>query len=230
MDLPAIFLLENNRYSVATNLRETAGFEQLAIRAAGYDMPALIVDGMDPIAVLAAVGRAREHAAAHGPVLIEANTYRYYHQNGPLPGSAFRYRTRDEERAWAAWIRSRCSPRRLVRRRRAHPGGGRRGRGARGRARRPRTSAITIGDPGRHRASPWSCYPVHRGRRRAASLGQGAGDVDPALLDPAPAADGTQITYHAAVSGGHRPPAGDTIRWRSCSARRSATWAAASAA
>ena len=32
--------------------------------------------------------------------MIEADTYRYFHQNGPFPGSAFRYRTREEEAEW----------------------------------------------------------------------------------------------------------------------------------
>ena len=112
--LPLILLLQNNRYSVATTLLETAGFEDLAIRAAGYDMPALIVDGMDPIAVLAAMAAAREHAISEGPVLVEALTYRFYHQNGPLPGSAFKYRTRDEEQHWAALDPAVVYPRRLV--------------------------------------------------------------------------------------------------------------------
>ena len=48
-----------------------------------------------------AVRQARSHAAAgNGPVLIEAKTYRYRHQNGKLPGSAYRYRTKDEEAEW----------------------------------------------------------------------------------------------------------------------------------
>src|SRR5699024_6262498 len=35
-----------------------------------------------------------------GPTIIEADVYRYFHQNGPLPGSAFGYRTKDEEAEW----------------------------------------------------------------------------------------------------------------------------------
>ncbi len=115
LGLPVIFLIENNLYSVATTVVETAGFEELAIRASGYDMPALIVDGMDPVAVAMAVAGAREHAATGGePVLVEARTYRYHHQNGPLPGSAFRYRTKDEEREWAARDPFLVFPSRLV--------------------------------------------------------------------------------------------------------------------
>ena len=101
LSLPVIFLVENNLYSVATTVAETVGFPDIAIRAAGHDMPGIIVDGMDPLAVRAGVAQARAHAAAgHGPVLIEAKTYRYLHQSGRLPGSDYRYRTKDEESEW----------------------------------------------------------------------------------------------------------------------------------
>ena len=35
-----------------------------------------------------------------GPTVIEADTYRYFHQNGAFAGSAFGYRSKDEERSW----------------------------------------------------------------------------------------------------------------------------------
>jgi 2-oxoisovalerate dehydrogenase E1 component len=58
---------------------------------------------MDPLAVHLAMetaaGRLRGGA---GPVVIEALTYRFFHQNGAFPGSAFGYRTREEEAAWRA--------------------------------------------------------------------------------------------------------------------------------
>src|SRR3954447_3400444 len=38
--------------------------------------------------------------ARHGPTMIEVDTYRYFHQNGGFPGSAFGYRTKEEERQW----------------------------------------------------------------------------------------------------------------------------------
>jgi 2-oxoisovalerate dehydrogenase E1 component len=58
---------------------------------------------MNPLAVYltmqAALGRLR---SGDGPVLIEADVYRYFHQNGPFPGSAFKYRTKAEEDSWRA--------------------------------------------------------------------------------------------------------------------------------
>jgi 2-oxoisovalerate dehydrogenase E1 component len=102
-NLPAIFVVENNLYSVATTVEETVGFSDIVLRAAGQDMLGILVDGMDVLAVREAVRRARAHVSARiGPVLIEAKTYRYRHQNGKLPGSAYRYRTKDEEAEWSA--------------------------------------------------------------------------------------------------------------------------------
>ena len=100
-NLPAIFLVENNLYSVATTVEETVGFPDIVLRAAGQDMLGIIVDGMYTLAVREAVWEARSHSSSGlGPVLIEAKTYRYRHQNGKLPGSAYRYRTKDEEGEW----------------------------------------------------------------------------------------------------------------------------------
>lgn len=101
MSLPTIFIIENNLYSVATTVAETVGFADIAIRSAGYNMPGLIADGMDPMAMLEATHLARRHAVAgKGPVMIEAKTYRFLHQSGRLPGSDYRYRTKDEEAHW----------------------------------------------------------------------------------------------------------------------------------
>ncbi len=103
MSLPTIFVIENNLYSVATTVTETVGFPDIAIRAAGYNMPGLIADGMDPVAMVEATRLARQHAVnGRGPVMIEAKTYRFLHQSGRLPGSDYRYRTKDEEGQWMA--------------------------------------------------------------------------------------------------------------------------------
>ena len=32
--------------------------------------------------------------------MVEAEVYRFFHQNGPYPGSAFGYRTKEEEASW----------------------------------------------------------------------------------------------------------------------------------
>jgi 2-oxoisovalerate dehydrogenase E1 component len=56
---------------------------------------------MDPLAVYLAMQEAVGHMrAGKGPTMIEADVYRYFHQNGGFPGSAFGYRSKAEEQAW----------------------------------------------------------------------------------------------------------------------------------
>jgi len=101
--LPLCFFIENNQYAVATFIEDVIGDEELAARGIGFGVTSYQVDGMDPMAVYLAQREALAHMrAGKGPTLIEAKTYRYYHQNGPFPGSAFGYRTKEEEQDWKA--------------------------------------------------------------------------------------------------------------------------------
>jgi 2-oxoisovalerate dehydrogenase E1 component len=101
--LPACFFIENNGYAVSTTVEEATGEPRLSARALGFGIPAWRVDGMDPLAVhLAMANAAQRLRAGDGPVVIEALVYRFFHQNGPFPGSAFGYRTKDEEASWRA--------------------------------------------------------------------------------------------------------------------------------
>ncbi|MET1034733.1 MAG: thiamine pyrophosphate-dependent enzyme [Arthrobacter sp.] len=99
--LPLCFFIENNLYAVSTHIGEVTGESRLSARGPGFGIRSWRVDGMDPLAVHLAMEQATEHMrAGHGPTLIEAEVYRYFHQNGPFPGSAFGYRSKDEEKAW----------------------------------------------------------------------------------------------------------------------------------
>jgi 2-oxoisovalerate dehydrogenase E1 component len=99
--LPICFFIENNQYAVSTNVREATAEPRLSARGPGFGIPSWKVDGMDPLAVHLTMQAALKHMrAGDGPTLIEADVYRYFHQNGPFPGSAFRYRTKEEEAEW----------------------------------------------------------------------------------------------------------------------------------
>jgi len=101
--LPLCFFIENNGYAVSTSVAEATGEPRLSARALGFGIPAWRVDGMDPLAVHLAMERAQQRLrGGEGPVVIEALVYRFFHQNGPFPGSAFGYRTKEEEAAWRA--------------------------------------------------------------------------------------------------------------------------------
>jgi 2-oxoisovalerate dehydrogenase E1 component len=101
--LPLCFFIENNRYAVSTTVDEVTGEPRLSGRGPGFGIASWKVDGMNPLAVHLAMLEAVEHMrAGRGPAVIEADVYRYFHQNGPFPGSAFRYRTKEEEAEWRA--------------------------------------------------------------------------------------------------------------------------------
>jgi 2-oxoisovalerate dehydrogenase E1 component len=101
--LPVWLFIENNRYAVSTTVEESTGEPRLSARGLGFNIAAWKVDGMDPLAVHLATTEAVAHMRrGDGPTLIEADTYRYFHQNGGFAGSAFGYRTKDEEQEWRA--------------------------------------------------------------------------------------------------------------------------------
>ncbi len=98
---PVMFFIENNLYAVSTHASEASADPRFSIRGQGFSIPAWRVDGMDPLAVHLATQEALERMrAGAGPAIIEAEVYRFFHQNGPFPGSAFGYRTKDEEKTW----------------------------------------------------------------------------------------------------------------------------------
>ncbi|MBW3095688.1 alpha-ketoacid dehydrogenase subunit alpha/beta [Pseudohoeflea coraliihabitans] len=99
--LPLCFFIENNHYAVSTRVDEVTAETRLSARGLGFGIPSLRVDGMDTLAVYLAAQEANAiMRSGGGPVIIEADVYRYFHQNGALPGSAFGYRTKDEEQEW----------------------------------------------------------------------------------------------------------------------------------
>ena len=99
--LPVCFFVENNQYAVATRIEESVADTRLSVRGQGFGIPSWRVDGMDPLAVHLAMEQAAEvMRSGGGPAVVEAEVYRFFHQNGPYPGSAFGYRTKEEEAEW----------------------------------------------------------------------------------------------------------------------------------
>jgi 2-oxoisovalerate dehydrogenase E1 component len=99
--LPLCFFMENNQYAVSTPVAKSTAETRISARGLGFDIPSWQVDGMDALAVHLAMTEALEHMrAGNGPTIIEAELYRFFHQNGPYPGSAFGYRDKAEEQLW----------------------------------------------------------------------------------------------------------------------------------
>ncbi|WP_176737060.1 pyruvate dehydrogenase (acetyl-transferring) E1 component subunit alpha [Oligoflexus tunisiensis] len=93
-DLPVLFIIENNKYGMGTDIRRTTSVDALWKRALAFDMAHSDVDGMNVVTV-------HEHVKAivdqmrkdHKPYLLEALTYRYRGHSVSDPGT---YRTKEE--------------------------------------------------------------------------------------------------------------------------------------
>ncbi|HEU4800124.1 MAG TPA: pyruvate dehydrogenase (acetyl-transferring) E1 component subunit alpha [Gemmatimonadales bacterium] len=100
--LPAVFVIENNGYGMGTSVQRSSAITDLFERAASYDMPGVVVDGQDVVAVRKAmddaVRRARSDSA---PTLLEVRTYRYvgHSMSDAAHGT---YRTKDEVEEYQA--------------------------------------------------------------------------------------------------------------------------------
>lgn len=74
---PYVLIVENNQYAYSTHVSQQMPIENIADRAAGYNIPSEIVDGNDVEAVYQATCVAVERARqGGGPSLIEAKTMR----------------------------------------------------------------------------------------------------------------------------------------------------------
>ena len=72
-----IFVCENNEWAISTPAAASTRVADLAVRAAGYGFPGVVVDGNDVEAVRTVTEEALARArAGDGPTLIEAKSYR----------------------------------------------------------------------------------------------------------------------------------------------------------
>jgi pyruvate dehydrogenase E1 component alpha subunit len=96
--LPVVFVNENNGYGISCPTCKSMAVVDIADRAAAYDIPGVVVDGNDVMAVFEAVGEAVKRARrGEGPSLIECKTYRW---RGHFEGDACVYREDCELEAW----------------------------------------------------------------------------------------------------------------------------------
>ncbi len=93
-DLPVVYIVENNRYSMGTPLKRTLPTDDITSRAAGYGMASDRFTVTDPFQIQerigAAIKRAREESQ---PTLVELLTYRFRGHSMSDPG---KYRTKQE--------------------------------------------------------------------------------------------------------------------------------------
>jgi pyruvate dehydrogenase E1 component alpha subunit len=96
---PTVFLCQNNGFAISYPRSEQTLSDSIAMKADGYGMPGIQVDGNDVAAVLMVTREAVDRArSGGGPSLIEAVTYRLGpHTTADDPG---RYRDEDETVGW----------------------------------------------------------------------------------------------------------------------------------
>ena len=92
--LPVVFIIENNQYAMGTSIDRASSTPKLFTRGEAFNIPGMLVDGMDVLEV----SKATELAASNcrngdGPYILEMNTYRY---KGHSMSDPAKYRTREE--------------------------------------------------------------------------------------------------------------------------------------
>jgi len=96
--LPIIFVCENNLYGISMRQSRHQAIQDIADRAAAYNMPGVTVDGNDVFAVYEAANEAVKRARdMQGPTLIECKTYRH---RGHFEGDPALYRSEEEKKEW----------------------------------------------------------------------------------------------------------------------------------
>ena len=96
--LPIIFVCENNLYAQSTSIKNNSPVKDIADRARAYNIPGVILDGMDVLDVYNKMNKiVNDVRNGKGPVLVEAKTYRY---KGHWEGDPLLYRTKDEVEEW----------------------------------------------------------------------------------------------------------------------------------
>ncbi len=96
--LPVVFINENNMYGISSCTINSMCVPNIADRAAAYDMPGVVVDGNDVVAVCEAAAEAIDRARqGKGPSLVECKTYRH---RGHFEGDPCAYRDESELDEW----------------------------------------------------------------------------------------------------------------------------------
>lgn len=96
---PVLFVVQNNGWAISVPTHKQMRVQQVAVKAQGYGIPGVRVDGNDLVAVWVAAKEAAQRArAGEGPTLIEAETYRVApHTSSDDPS---RYRDETEAETW----------------------------------------------------------------------------------------------------------------------------------
>lgn len=100
LKIPFVLIAEHNQYAYSTPTRQQMNVDDIAVRASGYGIPGVIVDGQDVLAVYDVTWEALERARrGEGPTLIEIKTMRML---GHAEHDDFRYVPKELLEEWRA--------------------------------------------------------------------------------------------------------------------------------
>jgi TPP-dependent pyruvate/acetoin dehydrogenase alpha subunit len=87
--LPLVLVVENNGYAISTHVSESISVPDIAMRANGFGLPGVTVDGRDLYAVHAAASEAVARArGGEGATLLEAKTVRWTRHSAVAAGGS----------------------------------------------------------------------------------------------------------------------------------------------
>ncbi len=93
-NLPILFIIENNHYAMGTSVSRASSVDNLHKRGIGFNIPGVLIDGMDVFAVIEEGKKAVDYVrAGNGPMILEMDTYRYRGHSMSDPAT---YRSKEE--------------------------------------------------------------------------------------------------------------------------------------
>lgn len=92
--LPVIYIIENNQYAMGTSVARASAETDFSRRGLSFEIPGIIVDGMDVRAVKGAADEAMFWVrSGKGPIILDMQTYRY---RGHSMSDPAKYRSKEE--------------------------------------------------------------------------------------------------------------------------------------
>ncbi|MFA7566652.1 MAG: pyruvate dehydrogenase (acetyl-transferring) E1 component subunit alpha [Alkalispirochaeta sp.] len=93
-NLPIVYIVENNHFGMGTSARRISSVQDFSVKAAGYDLPGKVVNGMDFLDVYEDLKEIANEVRKTGTAcLVDLKTYRY---KGHSISDPAKYRTKDE--------------------------------------------------------------------------------------------------------------------------------------
>ncbi|WP_039759943.1 pyruvate dehydrogenase (acetyl-transferring) E1 component subunit alpha [Bartonella queenslandensis] len=92
--LPVVYIIENNQYAMGTSVSRASAETDFSRRGLSFEIPGIVVDGMDVRSVKGAADEAVSWArSGKGPIILDMQTYRY---RGHSMSDPAKYRSKEE--------------------------------------------------------------------------------------------------------------------------------------